>query len=175
MTDRVRRAFQADALACAAAGSVLLLACAAAPEMQERTWYWLGSLLSLSATASPAPEAYTLQFSGDRAAIRADCNRGSGALRVELKDGAGAMFFALDPQARLAHYRCSGQRMLSVLYAGESAQLWFEGVHHALPRVRSASGARYSDGAVTFDTKGVLATLRKGEAVLVQDCQAPSV
>ena len=145
MTDRVRCAFQADALACAAAGSVLLLACAAAPEVQERTWYWLGSLLSLSATASPAPEAYTLQFSGDRAAIRADCNRGS------------------------------GQRMLSVLYAGESAQLWFDGAHHALPRVRSASGARYSDGAVTFDTKGVLATLRKGEAVLVQDCQAPSV
>jgi membrane-bound inhibitor of C-type lysozyme len=201
-----------------ASACLLLASCATTPPVQGKTWYWLGSLVSLSEIKSPEPEAYTLEFAGERAAIRADCNRGSGSmspkgdrvsfgpmaltrafcrppsqgeayarqlqsaerlstadgvLRIELK-GGGAMFFAEDPKARLAHYRCREQRMLSALFAGESAHVWFAGAHYTLPRARSASGARYSDGSVTFDTKGVLASLRRGDAVLAQDCQVPS-
>jgi membrane-bound inhibitor of C-type lysozyme len=38
-----------------------------------------------------------------------------------------------------------------------------------------ASGVlRYAEGGVTVDTKGVLASLRKGDAVLALDCQVPS-
>jgi membrane-bound inhibitor of C-type lysozyme len=165
-----------------------------------------------------SPESYTLQFDDDRAAIRADCNRGSGrvalkgdsvsfgpmamtrafcpppslgdayarqfhaaeqlsvadgVLRIELKDD-DAMFFTEDPKARLALYRCREQKMLSVLYVGETAQVWYDGAHYALTRERAASGARYGDGQVTFETKGVLGSLRKGNAFLAQNCQLPS-
>jgi len=64
--------------------------------------------------------------------------------------------------------------MLSVVCAGDKAQLWFGGEHYALQRARAASGARYGDGRVTFHTQGVLGTLREGDAVLAQNCQIPS-
>ncbi len=197
---------------------LLVASCAAAPPVEDRTWVWLGSLQSLSAVQSPNPEAYTLQFDDGRAAIRADCNRGSGAvtldgdrvafgpmamtrafcpppsrgdeyaralqsaerisvygdvLRLDLKEGA-SMFFATDPKARIAHYRCREARMLSVVYAGEAAHVWFDGGHYELQRERAASGARYGDGRITFHTQGVLGTLRKGDMMLAQNCQIPS-
>ena len=199
--------------------TVLLLAsCATTPPVADRNWYWLGTLQSLNAMDAPAPERYTLQIAADRAAIRADCNRGSGGvslegdrvrfgpmaltrafcpppsrgdeyaqqlqgasrlevhgdvMRMALQDG-GAMFFAADPRALVAHFRCRDGKMMSVVYAGDAAQLWFDGAHYALARERSASGARYGDGAVTFDTKGVLGSLRTGEAFLARNCQVPS-
>jgi len=91
-------------------------------------------------------------------------------LRVETA-GAGAMFFATDPSARSAHYRCGGDKVLSVVFAGERAQLWYDGAHYALARERSASGARYGDGAVTLVTQGGLASLRGGGAVLAAECR----
>ena len=168
--------------------------------------------------AAPSPQLYTLQLRDDRAAIRADCNRGAGGvtlkgdrvsfgpmaltrafcpppsrsddyarqlqdaarlevrgevLRLELTDG-GSMYFAADPNTRAAHFRCRGEKMLSVVFAGDAAQVWFDGAHYALAREHSASGARYGDGAVTFDTKGALGSLRRGEALLARDCQVPS-
>ena len=199
--------------------AVLLLAsCATTPPVRDRTWYWLGTLQSLDAMAAPSPQLYTLQLGDDRAAIRADCNRGAGGvtlkddrvsfgpmaltrafcpppsrsddyarqlqdaarlevrgevLRVELA-GGGAMFFAADPNARAAHYRCRNEKMLSVVYSGDAAQVWFDGAHYALARERSASGLRYGDGTVEFDSKGTLGSLRRGEAQLAQDCQVPS-
>jgi len=204
--------------ATALAWLLLVSSCAVTPPVQDRTWHWLGSLQSTSAMRPSNPEAYTLQMRDGRAAIRADCNRGSGTvtleggrisfgpmamtrafcpppsrgdeyarqlqsaerlsvngdvLRLELKDGA-SMFFATDPKARIAHYRCRDERMLSVVYAGEAAQLWFDGAHYVLQRERAASGARYGDGRVTFHTQGVLGTLRRGDAILAQNCQMPS-
>jgi heat shock protein HslJ len=204
--------------ATALAWLLLVSSCAVAPPVQDRTWYWLGSLKSISEMQPPQPEAYTLQIRDGRAAIRADCNRGTGAatlegdrisfgpmamtrafcappsrgdeyaralqsagrvsvdgevLRLDLKDGA-SMFFATDPKARIAHYRCREERMLSVVYAGKTAQLWFGGEHYALARERAASGARYSAGLVSFHTQGIFGTLRKGDAVLAQNCQIPS-
>lgn len=197
---------------------LLLSSCATTPPVEGRTWYWLGSVISLSPMQPASPESYTLQFIDDRAAIRADCNRGAGkvtlkgdrvsfgpmamtrafcpppslgdayarqlhaaeqasvvdgVLRIELKDD-DAMFFTEDPKARLALYRCREQKMLSVLYAGDTAQVWYDRAHYALQRERSASGARYTDGRATFDTKGVLGSLRKGDAFLAQNCQLPS-
>ena len=205
---------RARALACL----LLVSSCAAPPPVQDRTWFWLGSLQTLDSVQSPNPEAYTLRLEDGRAAIRADCNRGSGAvtldggriafgplamtrafcpppsrgdeyarllqsaerlsvegmvLRLELKGGA-AMFFATDPKARVALYRCRDQKTLSAVFAGETAQVWFAGAHYPLQRERSASGARYGDGSVVFHTQGVLGTLRKGETVLAQHCQIPS-
>jgi heat shock protein HslJ len=193
----------------AVAAALLSAACASNPPVQDRTWYWLDTR---------PPEAYTLQIQDGRAAIRADCNRGTGAvtlegerlsfgpiamtrafcrppskgdefaralqraerlevhggtLRLTLKHGE-AMFFADDPRARLASYRCPGQQVLSVVYAGDTAQVWFGGEHFALRRARAASGARYADGAVALHTQGVMGTLRKGDAVLAQNCQLPS-
>jgi len=198
--------------------SFLLAACASAPEHTNSTWYWIGSVISLSPMQPAKPEFYTLQFSDDRAAIRADCNRGTGkvslkgdsvgfgpmamtrafcpppslgdayarqlhaaeqlsvvngVLRIALKDD-DAMFFTEDPEARLALYRCREQKMLSVLYVGDTAQVWYDRAHYALQRERSASGARYTDGQATFHTKGVLGSLRKGDAFLAQNCQLPS-
>jgi len=208
------RAMRARALACL----LLVSSCAATPPVQDRTWHWLGTLQSVSSIEAPAPAAYTLQIHDGRAAIRADCNRGMGAvtlegdrvsfgpmamtrafcplpsrgdeyarqlqtaeqlavygevLRVELKDG-GAMFFAASPKARAAHFRCREQRMLSVVYTGDTAHVWHEGAHYALARERSASGARYGDGSVTFDTQGVMGSLRRGDKDLAQHCQLPS-
>jgi membrane-bound inhibitor of C-type lysozyme len=170
--------------------------------------------------AAPRPENYTLQFLDGSAAVRADCNRGSGsvtlkgdavsfgpmattlmacvppsrgsefmrqlgaaerlrvqdgALRIELKGATGAMYFSQDAKARLAHYRCRESAMLSALFTDGRAQVWFAGEYYKLAQERTASGARYSDGNATFDTKGVLGTLRKGDSVVVQDCQVPSV
>ncbi|MDH4094756.1 MAG: META domain-containing protein [Betaproteobacteria bacterium] len=204
--------------ATALAWLLLVSSCAATPPLQVRAWYWLGTLDKLSVTEAPEPERYTLQFHDGRAAVRADCNRGTSAatlegdrvsfgpmamtrafcpppsrgdeyarqlqsaarfsvhgdvLRLELKDG-GAMFFAADAKARIAHYRCRDEKMQSVVYAGEAAQVWFDGAHYALARERTASGARYADGSVTFDTKGVVGSLRKGDAFLAQNCQLPS-
>jgi len=204
--------------ATALAWLLLVTSCAVTPPVQDRTWYWLGSLQSLTPVQSPNPEAYTLRFEDGRVAIRADCNRGTASttlegdriafgpialtraycpppsrgdayaralqaaervavyddvLRLDLKDGA-SMYFATDPKARIAHFRCRDERMLSVVYAGDKAQLWFGGEHYALTRERAASGARYGDGRVTLHTQGVLGTLRQGDAVLAQNCQIPS-
>jgi len=196
---------------------IFLAACASTPPVADRSWYWLGTLQSLDAIDAPSPERYTLRIAADRAAIRADCNRGAGSvslerdrvafgpmaltrafcpppsrgdeyarqlqgasrlevhgdvMRMALKDG-GTMFFAADPKALVAHYRCRDGKMMSVVYAGEAAQLWFDGAHYALARERSASGARYGDGAVTFDTKGAFGSLSRGEAFPAQNCQVP--
>jgi len=204
--------------AIALAWLLMVSSCAVTPPVQDRTWYWLGSLQSTTARQPSHPEAYTLQIRDDRAAIRADCNRGSGTvslegdritfgpmamtrafcpppsrgdeyarglqsaerldahggvLRLGLKDGT-SMYFANDPMARIAHYRCREERMLSVVYAGEAAHLWFDGGHYELQRERAASGARYGDGRITFHTQGVLGTLRKGDMMLAQNCQIPS-
>lgn len=201
------------------AGLVLVASCATRPPVQDSTWYWLGSVLSLSPMQPAEPESYTLQFDDGRAAIRADCNRANGAvtldgdkarfgpmamtrraclpgslgekyaaqfqsarrlsvadgvLRIELEDSEDVMFFTADPKARLALYRCRGQKMLNVLFAGDTAQVWYDGAHYALARERSASGARYAGGGAMFDTQGVMGSLRKGDRVLAQNCQLPS-
>ena len=193
----------------AVAVALLASSCASTPPVQDRTWYWLDVRSS---------EAYTLQLHDERAAIRADCNRGTGpvklegdrvsfgpmamtrafcrppsrgdeyarqlqsaerlsvygeVLRMELK-GGGAMYFATDPKARLANFRCRDERVMSVVYAGDSAQVWLEAEHFVLQRARAASGALYADGPVAFHTQGIFGTLRKGDAVLAQNCQIPS-
>ena len=214
--------------ATALAWLLLVASCAVTPPVQDRTWYWLD--------ARP-PEAYTLQIHDDRAAIRADCNRGTGTvtaqgerisfgpmamtrafcrppsrgdeyarqlqsaerlsvygdvLRMELK-GGGAMYFATDTKARLAQFRCRDEQVMSVVYLGDTAQVWFREEHFVLNRAPAASGALYADGTlgmlqqaraasgglyaegtVEFRTQGIFATLRKGDAVLAHNCQLPS-
>jgi heat shock protein HslJ len=201
------------------ASAFVLGSCSTTPPVRDQTWHWLGSLGSQSSMAAPRPENYTLQFVDGRAAVRADCNRGTGsvtlkgdsvsfgpmattlmacvppsrggeflrqlgaaerlsvqdgALRIALKGGAGEMFFSRDAKARLAHYRCRGGAVLSAMFTAGQAQVWFAGEYYKLAQERTASGARYADGKTAFDSKGVLGTLRKGDTVVVQDCQVPS-
>ncbi|HYG86548.1 MAG TPA: META domain-containing protein [Azospirillum sp.] len=47
------------------------------------TWEWVSFTTPVEIVSVDAPERYTLQFVGDRASLRADCNRGAGAYTVD--------------------------------------------------------------------------------------------
>lgn len=76
-----------------AGASLLLLACSTAPSggravpsasLVGPTWKWEGVVTQTEAMNVSEPERYTIQFLPDgRAAIRADCNRGTGAYKTE--------------------------------------------------------------------------------------------
>lgn len=76
-------------------------------------------------------------------------------------------------EAGLFHYRCRDGSKLSAVFTAERAQLWFEGVRYDLPQIPAASGVRYSDGWITFHTKGVLGTLSERGEVVARDCRIP--
>lgn len=76
-------------------------------ELRGTSWQWVGFTSSAESLTVANPERYTLTFTDDRVAIRADCNRGTtpvaspspGALRI----GPIAMTRALCPPGSLSN------------------------------------------------------------------------
>lgn len=70
-------------------------------------------------------------------------------------------------------YRCADGQEIGVTYQqkGNRALVETGGWSHLLPLVPAASGAKYSDGKVTFWSKGTTAFMEEGGAVTRKDCK----
>jgi membrane-bound inhibitor of C-type lysozyme len=55
--------------------------------------------------------------------------------------------------------------------AGDKAKLDLRGVLYELKQVRSASGAKFSDGTMTYWSKGRDATIERAGKTLHRDCR----
>lgn len=86
---------------------------------------------------------------------------------------SGCSYFGHQPTDETLHYQC-GTMPLTVTLQNDSSppqvRFLLDGERQRLPRVISASGARYSDGAYTFWMKGERAFVQRGERVIVDDC-----
>jgi heat shock protein HslJ len=191
----------------------------AQPQPDPPVWYWLGTLNAAAPVKVAHPPDYWLTLREDHAAIRADCNRGTGpyelkdaeisfkpivltrklcvqgsrgayyatqlqsaqklkeqdgALLIDLKAGEGTMLFSQNPKARLAYFHCPGGTVFSAIFVRDQVQVWLGADYYKLAGEKTASGTRYANGQVIFETHGALGTLRKGDKVLAHDCQRPS-
>jgi len=70
-------------------------------------------------------------------------------------------------------YRCAEGQEIGVTYQQKGSRALVEtgGWSHLLPLVPAASGAKYSDGKVTFWSKGTTAFMEEGGAVTRKDCK----
>jgi membrane-bound inhibitor of C-type lysozyme len=69
-------------------------------------------------------------------------------------------------------YACDGDRSFSAEYYPGGATLYITGQALKLKQVEAASGARYSDGAMTLWNKGTEVTLTFNEAPFYRNCRA---
>ncbi|MGI0487351.1 MliC family protein [Pantanalinema rosaneae CENA516] len=72
-------------------------------------------------------------------------------------------------------YRCDANKGFYAVYrpdGSDSVRLTFGSKVITLPQVESASGARYSNGSVTLNTKGDEAFVEVGDKVLFDNCVA---
>jgi membrane-bound inhibitor of C-type lysozyme len=70
-------------------------------------------------------------------------------------------------------FRCEGPAELRAVFYRDSVRLTFPDHRTvSLPQTISASGARYSDGTLTFWNKGVEAVVQQGESTLYSACRA---
>lgn len=75
-------------------------------------------------------------------------------------------------------YHCVGDVQMEVVYAGSAsglqgtADLIWDGTTFPLTQEFSGSGARYTDGALTLDTKGDEAFVEKAGEIVLKDCTA---
>ena len=70
-------------------------------------------------------------------------------------------------------YRCADGQEIGVTYQqkGNRALVETGGWSHLLPLVPAASGAKYSDGKVSFWSKGTTAFMEEGGALTRKDCK----
>jgi len=73
-----------------------------------------------------------------------------------------------DPSPRAVEFDCAGERVLVTFRGDEATITVADKKPFSLARVRSASGARFSDGERTFWTKGREATMELGKAGVSQ-------
>jgi len=80
---------------------------------------------------------------------------------------------AAPPGSRHLEYRCPGGTKFDVLLwpSGDKAKLELGGVLYELKQVRSASGARFSDGTTTYWSKGREATIERNGKIVYRDCR----
>lgn len=70
-----------------------------------------------------------------------------------------------------AEYRCKDRKGFKAEYLSDSTvRAMFGSKEMVLPQVESASGARYSNGSVTINTKGNAAFVEVGDKVLFESC-----
>jgi len=70
-------------------------------------------------------------------------------------------------------FRCEGEVELRAVFHRDSVRLTFPDHRTVvLPQAISASGARYSDGALTFWNKGTEAIVQQGDSTLYRACRA---
>jgi membrane-bound inhibitor of C-type lysozyme len=99
----------------------------------------------------------------------------SGWLSFPISGGA-SLTLAQNPAATIT-YQCAANQTLAVRVIpatpgkGEEVQLTLPDKSAlTLPRVVSASGAKYSNGNFTFWSKGNTAFVEQGDAVVLKDC-----
>lgn len=88
---------------------------------------------------------------------------------------AGTVSSALAQATNTVVYRCDAGKGFKAVYTpGEkgSVEATFGTRVFTLPQVEAASGARYSDGSVTINTKGDEAFVEVGDTVLFENCVA---
>lgn len=77
-------------------------------------------------------------------------------------------------------YQCVGDVQMEVIYAGSAsglqgtADLIWDGKTFPLKQEFAGSGARYTDGTLTLDTKGDEAFVEKAGEIVLKDCSAKS-
>ncbi|WP_432810793.1 MliC family protein [Pantanalinema sp. GBBB05] len=72
-------------------------------------------------------------------------------------------------------YRCDANKGFHAVYrpdGSDNVRLTFGSKVITLPQVESASGAKYSNGSVTLNTKGDEAFVEVGDKVLFENCVA---
>ncbi len=73
-------------------------------------------------------------------------------------------------------YTCKGRKGFSAEYlSDDTVRATFGSKEFVLPRVPTASGARYSDGSITIHTKGDEAFVEVGNRILFEDCAVVGV
>lgn len=77
------------------------------------------------------------------------------------------------PSEGYVRYRCADGQVIGVTFQhrGKRALVEAGGWSHLLPQVPAASGAKYSDGKVTFWNKGSTAFMEEGGALTRRDCK----
>jgi membrane-bound inhibitor of C-type lysozyme len=80
---------------------------------------------------------------------------------------------SIPPGSRHFAYQCTDGTRFGVLMgpAGDQAKLELGGVVYELKQIRSASGAKFSDGTTIFWSKGREATIERGGKVVHRDCK----
>lgn len=58
------------------------------------------------------------------------------------------------PAAKTVEYKCANKKTLKVEFSDKGAKFELDKKQLTLPSVKSASGAKYSDGKTTLSTKG---------------------
>jgi membrane-bound inhibitor of C-type lysozyme len=76
------------------------------------------------------------------------------------------------PGSKRFEYKCAdGTRFDVLMYpAGDQVKLELGGVMYELKQVRTASGAKFSDGTTSYWSKGRDATIERGGKVMHRDC-----
>jgi putative lipoprotein len=70
-------------------------------------------------------------------------------------------------------FRCDGDVELRAVFHRDSVRLTFPDQRAVvLPQAISASGARYSDGTLTFWNKGTEAVVQQGDSTIYRACRA---
>lgn len=85
----------------------------------------------------------------------------------------GCSYLGIGSSSRVLHYQCGTMPLTVTLTQDRQTALaafLLDGKRLRLPQTPSASGARYSDGAYVFWTKGTRAFIQRGEKVIVDDC-----
>lgn len=78
----------------------------------------------------------------------------------------------------VVRYRCVDDVQMEVVYAGSAsglqgtADLIWDGKTFPLKQEFAGSGARYTDGVLTLDTKGDEAFVEKADEIVLKDCNA---
>ena len=68
-------------------------------------------------------------------------------------------------------FRCEGGAELRAVFTDGRVRLALPGHTVELPRAISASGARYSDGQLTFWNKGREAFVQRGDSIIYRACR----
>lgn len=79
---------------------------------------------------------------------------------------------SVPPGSRQFEYKCPDGTRFDILMtpAADKVKLELGGVMYELKQVRTASGARYSDGTTSYWSKGKEATIERGSKVVHRAC-----
>jgi membrane-bound inhibitor of C-type lysozyme len=76
------------------------------------------------------------------------------------------------PTAKTVEYKCASKKTLKVDYSDKGAKFELDKKVVTLPSVKSASGAKYSDGKTTLSTKGTEVSVEANGKKVLEQCVA---